>query len=102
MAGRRTSRKPGSRVSPLTAIRSVYLMLHSTLDQARKERLILYNPTEDCIAPRPVKKEMQILKPEDMMAYLAGFTLKTYIHTTRAAQEEAAQTIIGRFMAQVM
>lgn len=33
--------------------------------------------------------------------YDAGFTLKTYTHATRAAQEEAAQTM-GSFMAQVM
>lgn len=45
-------------------------MLHNVLDRARKERLILHNPTEDCIAPKLVKKEMQILKPEDMKAYL--------------------------------
>ena len=33
--------------------------------------------------------------------YDAGFTLKTYTHTTRAAQEEAAQKM-GEFMEQVM
>ena len=33
--------------------------------------------------------------------YDAGFTLKTYTHTTRAAQEEAAQKM-GAFMEQVM
>ena len=53
-----------------STIRSVHLMLHSALDRARKERLILHNPTEDCIAPKLVRREMQILKPEDIKAYL--------------------------------
>lgn len=33
--------------------------------------------------------------------YDAGFTLRTYTHSTRAAQEDAAQRM-GSFMAQVM
>ena len=33
--------------------------------------------------------------------YDAGFTLRTYTHTTRQKQDEAAQTM-GSFMAQVM
>lgn len=35
-----------------------------------KERLILRNPTEDCIIPKIQKQEMKILHPEDMKAYL--------------------------------
>ena len=30
-------------------------MLHSALERAVKERLILRNPTEDCIAPKVPK-----------------------------------------------
>lgn len=53
-----------------TTVRSVHLMLHAALERAVKERLISRNPTEDCIAPKPRKIEMQILPSEDMHAYL--------------------------------
>ena len=46
------------------------MMLHNALDRAVKERLILRNPTEDCIIPKIQKQEMKILHPEDMKAYL--------------------------------
>ncbi len=45
-------------------------MLHAALERAVKERLIPRNPTEDCLAPKPRKIEMQILPSEDMHAYL--------------------------------
>ena len=45
-------------------------MLHSALERAVKERLILRNPTEDCIAPKVQKIEMQILPPEHIKDYL--------------------------------
>ena len=45
-------------------------MLHSAFERAVKERLILRNPTDNCIAPKVQHKEMQILHPEDMRAYL--------------------------------
>ena len=47
-----------------TTVRSLHLMLHNALNRAVKERLILRNPTEDCIAPKVQKFEMQILQPE--------------------------------------
>ena len=53
-----------------TTVRSVHLMLHAALERAVKERLIPRNPTEDCIAPKPRKIEMQILPSKDMHAYL--------------------------------
>ena len=53
-----------------TTVHSVHLMLHTALERAVKERLIPRNPTEDCIAPKPRKIEMQILPSEDMHAYL--------------------------------
>ena len=53
-----------------TTVRSAHLMLHAALEWAVKERLIPRNPTEDCIAPKPRKIEMQILPSEDMHAYL--------------------------------
>ena len=45
-------------------------MLHSALERAVKERLILRTPTEDCIAPKVQKIEMQILPPEHIKDYL--------------------------------
>ena len=51
-------------------VRSLHLMLHNVLNRAVKERLILRNPTEDCIAPKVQKFEMQILQPEHIKTYL--------------------------------
>ena len=51
-------------------VRSLHLMLHNALNRAVKERLILRNPTEDCIAPKVQKFEMQILQPEHIKTYL--------------------------------
>ena len=53
-----------------TTVRSLHLMLHSAFERAVKERLILRNPTEDCIAPKVQKIEMQILPPEHIKDYL--------------------------------
>jgi len=53
-----------------TTVRSLHLMLHSALERAVKERLILRNPTKDCIAPKVQKIEMQILSPEHIKDYL--------------------------------
>ena len=53
-----------------TTVRGIHMMLHNALDRAVKERLILRNPTEDCIIPKVQKQEMIILHPEDMKAYL--------------------------------
>ena len=51
-------------------VRRLHMMLHNCLDRARRERLILRNPTEDCIVPKTEKQEMKILHPEDISAYL--------------------------------
>ena len=53
-----------------TYIRGLHTMLHNCLDRAVKERLILRNPTEDCILPKIQKKEMKILQPDHIGAYL--------------------------------
>ena len=51
-------------------VRGMHTMLHNCLDRAVKEKLIPYNPSDDCILPKLKKQEMKILKPEDMAAYL--------------------------------
>ena len=53
-----------------TTVRSLHLMLHNAFERAIKERLIPRNPTEDCIAPKVQKIEMQILPPEHIKDYL--------------------------------
>lgn len=53
-----------------STVRGVHLMLHNAFDRAMKERLIVRNPTDDCVAPKIEKKEMKILHAEDMKAYL--------------------------------
>ena len=53
-----------------TTVRSLHLMLHNAFERAIKERLIPHNPTEDCIAPKIQKFEMQILQPEHIKEYL--------------------------------
>ena len=53
-----------------TTVRSLHLMLHNAFERAVKERLILRNPAEDCIAPKIQKFEMQILQPEHIKGYL--------------------------------
>ena len=53
-----------------TTVRSLHLMLHNALDRAVKEKLILSNPTENCIIPKIEKQEMKILHPDHISAYL--------------------------------
>ena len=68
----RIARKSGHGNPGLSSatVRSLHLMLHSAFERAVKERLILRNPTEDCIAPKVQKIEMQILPPEHIKDYL--------------------------------
>ena len=65
MESGRTNRKSGHGDPGLssTTVRSLHLMLHNALNRAVKKGLILRNPTEDCIAPKVQKFEMQILQP---------------------------------------
>jgi len=53
-----------------TGVRGVHMMLHNCLDQAVKERLIAFNPTEACKIPKIQKKEMKVLQPDDVSKYL--------------------------------
>ena len=56
-------------LSPKT-IRGIHTMLHNALGQAVKEGLILKNPTDDCRPPRVDRKEMKVIKPEQVGSYL--------------------------------
>lgn len=61
--------KRDSSLSP-SYIRSLHRMLHMAMDRAVKEQLILRNPCDDVILPKVDRKEMKILKPENIKAYL--------------------------------
>ena len=59
--------KPGLSNS---TVRGIHTMLHNALDRAVKEKLILSNPTENCIIPKIEKQEMKILHPDHISSYL--------------------------------
>lgn len=51
-------------------VRGLHMMLHNCLERAVTERLILRNPTTECIIPKIQKKEMKILHPDNIRSYL--------------------------------
>ena len=53
-----------------STVRGIHMMLHNALDRAAKEKLILTNPTENCIIPKIEKQEMKILRPDPISSYL--------------------------------
>lgn len=53
-----------------STVRRVHIMLHSALDQAVKERLLIRNPADSCVVPKVQHQEMKTLQPEDLKAYL--------------------------------
>ena len=53
-----------------TFVRRIHAVLQAALKQAVKERLIPYNPCENCRIPPKDKKEMTILPPEKIGRYL--------------------------------
>lgn len=53
-----------------TYVHGVHVMLHNCLNRAVKERLIVRNPADDVIVPKIDKKEMKILPPKQVKAYL--------------------------------
>ena len=55
-----------------STIRGIHTMLHSALDRAVKERLIVRNPADDCVPPKNPKHEMRILPPEQIKSYLTA------------------------------
>lgn len=53
-----------------STVRRIHMVLNSCLQQALKERIIPYNPCESCRVPKLEKKEMTIIPPEKVGAYL--------------------------------
>ena len=58
-----------SGLSPKT-VRSIHMVLHSALEQAVKEGFIKKNPTDGCNPPKLERKEMKVIQPEQIGAYL--------------------------------
>ena len=48
----------------------IHMVLHSALEQAVKEGLIKKNPTDGCNPPKLERKEMKVIQPEQIGAYL--------------------------------
>ena len=63
------NRKASPGLSPKT-VRGIHMMLHTALEQAVKEGIISKNPTDGCIPPKLQKKEMNVIQPEQVGAYL--------------------------------
>ena len=61
------TKRPGLSSS---TIRGVHTMLHSALDRAVKERLLIRNPADGCVVPKATHQEMKTLRPGDLKAYL--------------------------------
>ena len=53
-----------------STVRGVHIMLHSALDRAVTERLLIRNPADGCVVPKVQHQEMKTLQPEDLKAYL--------------------------------
>lgn len=59
----------GPGLSPKT-IRGIHMLLHSALEQAVREGILTKNPTIDCKPPKLEKREMRVIQPEQVSAYL--------------------------------
>ena len=59
-----------------TYVHGVHVMLHNCLNWAVKERFIVSNPADDVIVPKIDKKEMKILPPEQVKAYLKAASVR--------------------------
>ncbi len=63
----------GNRIyEPLSAsyIKHIHMVLNSALKHAARERIIPYNPCENCRLPKDAKKEMKILPSDKIGAFL--------------------------------
>ena len=54
-----------------STVRRIHMVLSSALKQAVKERIIPYNPCDNCRIPRKEHREMTIIPPEKLGVYLS-------------------------------
>ena len=68
----RLDRKGNPIGEPLSAssVKHIHMILSGALKQAVKERIIQFNPCDNCKVPKPEKKEMKILPQDKIAAYL--------------------------------
>ena len=55
-----------------STVRRIHMVLSSALKQAVKERIIPYNPCNNCRIPPKEKKEMAIIPPEKLGVYISA------------------------------
>ena len=53
-----------------STVRRIHMVLSSALKQAVKERIVPYNPCDNCRIPRKEHREMTIIPPEKLGVYL--------------------------------
>ena len=63
------NKKAGPGLSSKT-VRGIHMLLHNALEQAVKEGFIKKNPTDGCTPPKLERKEMKVIQPEQVGAYL--------------------------------
>ena len=64
-----------------STVRRIHMVLSSALKQAVKERIIPYNPCDNCRIPRKEHREMTIIPPEKLGVYRKSTTVKANIMT---------------------
>ena len=81
--------------------KSLYRMFHMCLQRAVKERLILCNPCDDVVLPKVEKKEITILKPEDMIpiipAHLSRLLLSGFIRISLGSKARGTLAYTFRY-----
>ena len=64
-----TNQNASPGLSPKT-VRGIHMLLHNALEQAVKEGFLKKNPTDGCTPPKLERKEMKVIQPEQVGAYL--------------------------------
>jgi integrase len=57
-------------LSPKT-VREAHMVLSRSLKQAVRWRLIIFNPAQDAVLPKKVRKEMKTLTPQQAQKFLS-------------------------------
>ena len=79
-----------------TTVRSLHLMVHCAFERAVKERLILRNPTDDCIAPKARKVEMHVPSLEHIKSYLGAAAERDMLaHVLSGTNQRTAKGLTG-------
>jgi integrase len=74
--GARADNKPGG-LSP-KSVRHIHTVIHSSLDQALRERIIAINPADAVVLPKNPKKEMKTLDEAGITSFLQAAKSSRY------------------------